>query len=272
MARHVVNNPYETYEEAKSAARALGIVNVTQYRESYKADPRLPYKPYDKYQKEWESWRAFLLDGIPRGIKYESYADAKSAAQGLRCESAVQYNSKYREDPLLPSDPAKWYGGEWEGWAIFLNKERYDNYEAAEKAVQALGISKTTEYKKFFHEDPMLPAHPDRRYKGKGWTDWYTFFGTNKKDLYETYEEAATAVKKLNVKGVVGYAEAYKQDPRLTRTPDRKYKDVGWIDWTHFIRGVYKTVDEAKNAAHELKIKHRKDYKAKRRQDTLKIG
>ena len=187
MARHIVSNPYQSYEEAMSAARRLGFVNVTQYRSGYKKDPRLPYKPYDKYKSDWKGWRAFLIDGLPRGTKYDLYDDAKKAAQALRCETAIQYGQKYKSDPLLPSDPAKWYGEKWEGWEVFLNKERYGSYEDAEKAVQALGIEKTTDYKKRFNEDPMLPAHPDRRYKGKGWTDWYTFFGTNRKDLYKTY-------------------------------------------------------------------------------------
>ncbi|WP_377111941.1 VPA1269 family protein [Pseudoalteromonas sp. M58] len=267
MTRHIVSNPYQSYEEAMSAARRLGFVNVTQYRSGYKKDPRLPYKPYDKYKNDWKGWRAFLIDGLPRGTKYDSYDDAKKAAQALRCETAIQYGQKYKSDPLLPSDPAKWYGEKWEGWEVFLNKERYGSYEDAEKAVQALGIEKTTDYKKRFNEDPMLPAHPDRRYKGKGWTDWYTFFGTNRKDLYKTYAEAAIAVKKLNVKNVKEYEKAYKQDPRLTRIPDRKYRNKGWIDWNHFLRGVYNTVEEAKKAAHLLDIKHRKDYKSKRKKD-----
>ncbi|UTD54500.1 integrase repeat-containing protein [Halomonas sp. MS1] len=251
---------YETYEEASSAAIKLNIVKKIEYVRRYKEDYRLPAKPEMKYSDKWISWKSFL--GVQ---KYALYEDAKAAAQALRCENSIEYKNMYKEDPLLPSDPAKIYADEWEGFSIFLDQQRYGTYEEAEKAVQNLGITKTTEYKVRFREDKMLPAHPNIKYQRKGWVDWFTFFGTNKKELYKTYEEAAKAAKKLKAKTYNEYVERYQQDPRLTRVPERKYKGAGWVSWQEFLRGLYPTVKEAQEAARKLKIRHPTDYKRKRK-------
>ncbi|MCD1588596.1 hypothetical protein K7H09_21560 [Halomonas sp. IOP_14] len=255
---------YETYEEASSAAIKLNIVKKIEYVRRYKEDSRLPAKPEMKYSDKWISWKSFL--GVQ---KYALYEDAKAAAQALRCENSIEYKNMYKEDPLLPSDPAKIYADEWEGFSIFLDQQRYGTYEEAEKAVQNLGITKTTEYKVRFREDKMLPAHPNIKYQRKGWVDWFTFFGTNKKELYKTYEEAAKAAKKLKAKTYNEYVERYQQDPRLTRVPERKYKGAGWVSWQEFLRGLYPTVKEAQEAARKLKIRHPTDYKRKRKKDPM---
>jgi endogenous inhibitor of DNA gyrase (YacG/DUF329 family) len=52
---------YQTYEEAKKAARTLGIRYRTDYQKRYKEDTKLPSKPKETYRnKGWENWADFL--------------------------------------------------------------------------------------------------------------------------------------------------------------------------------------------------------------------
>jgi len=54
-------------------------------------------------------------------------------------------------------------------------------------------------------------------------------------DFYSTYEEASQAAQKLGIKLKTEYERRYKEDSRLPSTPNRTYKDSGWINWLVFL-------------------------------------
>lgn len=96
-------------------------------------------------------------------------------------------------------------------------------------------IKSGTEYKKYmkYKQDPRLPSSPDKAYKDKGWISFYDFFGIKTPKKYSTYEEAKKAVRKLGIKTKKEYQllKKYKDDPMLTSSPNRTYKNKGWISW-----------------------------------------
>ena len=55
----------------------------------------------------------------------------------------------------------------------------FPTYEEAQRIVQEKGINSASEYK-LSYKELGLPAAPDESYKGKGWIDWYSFFGMSK--------------------------------------------------------------------------------------------
>ncbi|TSC70833.1 MAG: Phage integrase family protein [Parcubacteria group bacterium Gr01-1014_49] len=113
---------YETLKLAKEAARKLGIRTVDQYRRRHREDPRLPTWDMAPHQPGWKGWEDLLG---PRW--YPTLIQASRAAKQLGIDGSVEYNARYKEDPLLPSAPAntykqKWRAGGW-NWHKFLGKK-----------------------------------------------------------------------------------------------------------------------------------------------------
>ena len=103
------------------------------------------------------------------------------------------------------------------------------------------------EYETSCKQDPRLPRSPYKKYKDAGWSCWEAFLGKEKRDLYETYEEAQEAVQRLVPvpTSQCQYFECHKQDPGLPSSPYIKYKEKGWTNWTDYLSlsvGTYKNL------------------------------
>ena len=227
---------YETYEEAKEAVMKLGITSYKEYGSRYKEDPKLPRNASGVYQgKGWTDWYDLLGRETPDF--YETYEEAKDAVMKLGIRVKEEYGSRYKEDPKLPSSPNTAYQGKgWIGFPIFLGQKtlEYSTYEEAKNAVMKLGISSRPEYRKRSKEDTKLTSTPEKFYKGKGWSNFYKFFGKETPDFYETYEEAKNAVVKLGINSKSEYRTRYKENPKLPSNPQRIYKNKGWIESAYF--------------------------------------
>lgn len=89
-------------------------------------------------------------------------------------------------------------------------------------------------------------------------------------DLYETWEEASEAAKRLNIKSEPEYKRRYKEDSRLPSNPNIKYSKV-WAKRDKF-RGflgtsLYPTWEMAAEASRRLGVKSSVDYVRKRELD-----
>ena len=267
------HNFYETYVEAKQAVRKLGIKSRKEYIEGkrYKEDLRLPSQPNVYYKdKGWTKWSDFW------GTRYLTYEDARVAVQKIGIKTRQDYlkYKRYKEDPLLPSDPEKKYRSmSWTNWYDFLGTKApniYPTYFEAKMAVQRLGIKSMKEYKNRRHEDKFLPGSPSECYRNMGWKTSCDFLNIKKVEYYSTYQEAQKAAQSIGIKNRYHYHDKkeYKEDPRLPSTPDKLYKSKGWIDWYSFLGykpvDIYPTYEEAKLAVQKLNIKtgeaYRKQY------------
>lgn len=260
---------YLTYEEARVAVQKIGVKTRNDYigNKLYKRDSMLSSVPEKSYKnKGWIDWYHFL--GTKAPSIYKTYQEAKIAVQRLNIKSMKEYKNRRLEDKGLPSSPSESYRNK--GWKTFHDlcnvkkPEYYATYNEAQQATQKLGIKSGTGYRKQYKQDHKLPSTPDKLYKSKGWTDWYSFLGYKPVDIYPTYEEAKRASQKLNIRTGTAYKKKYKQDPRLPSTPSMKYENKGWIDFYNFLGfespNKYSTYEEAKSAAHKFKIKSPKEY------------
>lgn len=272
-----IENTYNTYNEAVLAVRKLGIKTRNEYisQKMYKKDSLLPSDPEKRYTNHgWVDWYHFLGTEAP---SIYSYNEAKQSVSKLKILSMKEYKVRRYEDPQLPSSPSECYKNKgWESSSVFLNIEKqlpYESYEEAKKAVKKLGIRNRHHYhdKKLYKKDSRLPSTPDLLYKTQGWVDWYSFLDIDPVDIYPTYEEAKKAVKKLGIKTGEAYRKQklYKLDSRLPSTPEMKYRNKGWIDFYDFL-GIaspkkYNSYEEAKMAAHKLKVRNIKEYHTQKR-------
>ena len=119
---------YPTYDEARRAVQRLNIRTNIEYRKRYryKEDPRLPAAP-DKFYKNmgWIDWFDFLGNPIPDF--YPTHEEARRAVRKLNILGRGEYQKqkRYKEDPMLPVAPDKFYSDK--GWIDrfdFLGKRR----------------------------------------------------------------------------------------------------------------------------------------------------
>ncbi len=242
---------YQTYYEAKIAAQALKFQSAEDYRKNYKTDPRLVRNPDDKYKKTFIGWADYL--GTENKSKkdrakeiYQTYEEAKNAAQALKFQSAEDYKKNYKIDPRLHVCPDKKYGTSFVGWADYLgtdnlssnNKERskiiYPTYEEARTAARALKFKFVADYKKKYKKDPRLPCSPDRIY-GKAFLGWEDFLDIDKfKKVYRTYEEASYFAQALEFESVEDYKKNYTIAARLPADPEKQY-GTAFKSWEDFL-------------------------------------
>lgn len=275
-------NLYPSFAEAKKATARLGITSYTEYLKRYKEDPRLPSEPKKKYAKDWpsENGRAIFL-GIKKNCFYPTFSEAKKATLRLGITSYADYQKRYKEDPRLPSQPARTYAKDWptkHGWAIFLGKEYKDYYPTlveAKQATRLLGISSRSEYKRRFKEDPRLPGDPDIMYF-KSWPEkegWYQYLDIESKNFYATLAEATLATARLKISSKGEYLRRYKEDPRLTSIPNIVYLEEwptkkGWPTFCgKKVVNVYASLTEAKKATILLGITSQSEYDKRYKED-----
>ncbi|MDN3489695.1 MULTISPECIES: VPA1269 family protein [unclassified Pseudoalteromonas] len=258
---------YTSYSLAQKAVIDLGIKTQKAYISCRRNDPLLPFSPDKVFFKEWEGWQHFL------NTFDESYFDlssAKKAVISLGIQSSSEYVKRYKEDPRLPAKPTRKYKDEWPGWFSFLGKDIkfYESYELAQKAALKLGITSVTEYRENYHNDPMLPSMPNKKY-AKSWRGWPHFLNKTYK-FYTSYADAKSATQALGIKSSVEYKKRFKEDFQLPSQPDNVYEE-DWINWGDFLGKkliqFYLTYEEAKVAVKKLGATTLVQYKQKRLDD-----
>jgi len=199
---------------------------------------------------------------------FYTYTEARDAAQALGIKSLAEYRERYREESALPARPEKTYANAgWIDWYDFLGNNHpdfYQTYVEAQAAAQALGISSHPEYSKRYRKDPKLPSCPGRTYANAGWIDWYDFLGNNRPDFYLTYAEALAAAQALGINSQPEYSKRYREDAKLSSSPETTYANAGWIDWYDFLGNnrpdFYPTYAEAQATVQALGIKSQQEY------------
>ena len=258
---------FYSYSEAQVVVKVLDIKSLNEYGKRYREDPKLPSRPDMVYADiGWIDWYEFLCNTRPDF--YSTYSEAKIATRILGIKTLPEYRRLFSEDQKLPSTPERTYADAgWIDWYDFLGNERpefYTTYAEAQAAVQALDIKTQPKYYKRYREDPKLPSRPDEVYVDVGWTDWYDFLGNDRPDFYTTYAEAQAAAQKLGIKSLNEYGKRYREDPKLSGSPNAVYANVGWIDWYDFLGkerpDFYKTYAEAQAAAQKLGVKSLNEY------------
>lgn len=168
-----------------------------------------------------------------RGNFYPTWRLAARAARKLGCRGFTDYGQRRRLNKRLPRDPYSYYS-DFPGFAVFLGKKEkigyYKNWQKASKVAIGLGISKKSDYLQRSNLDNRLPKYPEKYYKN--FPGFLIFLGKKKrqwKGLYETWQEASLALKKVGIVTFTDYKKLYKSDVRLPSTPSQKYKDFpGW--------------------------------------------
>jgi hypothetical protein len=198
--------------------------------------------------------------------------EAKQAVRRLGIQSKTEYQRRYNEDKLLPSQPTRAYQSDWLHWADFLgipDSRFYSTLAGAQQAALRLGTTTTTEYKRKYKGDPYLPANPAATYQGE-WLGWDHFFLREKVPFYSSLAEASLSALRLGIGSCTEYNRRYKEDARLPSSPGDTYKHE-WSGWLKFLgkdsKTFYKTLAEAREAVLGMGIKNSTDYGRRYKED-----
>ncbi|WP_339535528.1 gamma-mobile-trio integrase GmtZ [Pseudomonas hunanensis] len=255
---------YPDYFEAREIAKSYGFRSANDYRETcLSIDPRFYAAPQLAY-KEWNGWDDYL--GLRREKLY-GYEQARDLVRNKGVTGSTEYQRLRAEYPRLPSVPDCTYKKYWHGWPYFLGlaQKPYPNYEEAQAAARALGVSTEAEYRECYVEDLRLPAEPDKKYPD--WKGWEDFLGSPPK--YPTMEEATAAVRTLGITLKSDYLSRFQEDPLLPKRPDIYYSAT-WpkTGWRPFLFGeFYPTMRSAAAAARKIGVMLITDYEKLRHND-----
>jgi len=274
LERILRKEPYLTWQEASSAAIALGIKTQREYWETgkWKRDTRLIATP-NKHYEDFPGWTQFLGQE-----HYLSLEEASQAAKKLGIQSAGEYKKNYDLDPKLPSNPNTFYPA-FISWGVFLGTGRklrmakncYTTWQEAGKAARTLGITSREEYGEKYKSDPKLPSRPEKVYRDFPGID--EFLGRAKKEFYSTWQEASQASIRLGISSTTEYKKRCSEDPKLPTNPHLFYADYpGSLKFFSKKERTkpYKTCAAAAKAAQSLGIKGQNDYN-KRYKENLKL-
>jgi superfamily II DNA or RNA helicase len=222
-------DPYPTWQEAAVSARAFGMRSQSEYTRHYKKEPRLPSNPNQMYKDYTGDTIFFGTD------KYSTWQEASRSAIGMGIQTAKQYQSLYRRDSHLPSNPDGLYK-DFPGWRIFLGKpaetEKYKTWREAQKAAHKLGAFSWVSYQTHYKKDPKLPSNPSTHYKD--WPGGRKFFASGKWK-YPTWQKASRAIRRLGIRTFTEYFRRRHEDPLLPAVPHKTYKD--FPGYSKFLNG-----------------------------------
>jgi superfamily II DNA or RNA helicase len=266
---------YRSLEETQKFVQELGINSCSEWREFVKSGNRPKDIPSNLYQfykdKGWKSWEDLLNN---RSIEYRSFEETQKFIQQLGISSSSEWKRflKSGNKPKdIPSYPNHFYKDNgWKSWLDFFSNFliKYKPYEETKEFVRELGISSYNQwikYTKSGNKPHDIPRNPDKTYKGKGWIDWYEFFGKNK-EKFRSFEETRKFVNSLKIKSITEWKKYCKSGLKpedIPNRPSKTYKNQGWIDWYDFFgknKEKFRSFQESKEFVKTYKLTSYKEW------------
>jgi hypothetical protein len=85
----------------------------------------------------------------------------------------------------------------------------------------------------------LIPVHPDRAYRGKGWVDWTDWFGNRRqRGQWRSFKAARKFARGLGFQKISEWKAFYKTDKRpadIPTDPSVAYQEAGWTNWQDFL-------------------------------------
>jgi len=115
-------------------------------------------------------------------------------------------------------------------------KRKWLHFEGAREFVKSLNLKSLKEWNKYCksgNKPRNIPSNPYISYKDEGWMGMKNWMGRD----FLSFEEAREFVRKLELKSTTHWRKHWIKNKKpfyITVSPDRLYKDKGWINWGWF--------------------------------------
>ena len=249
---------FKSFEEARNFVRQLAMRSKNEYKDWAKSDRKpdtIPSNPRQTYHEEWLGWGDWLGTGTIASFdkEFKAFDEARQNVRTLNLLTRKEYRNWINSEERcgdIPSNPDIYYKNKgWLNWQDWLGSDfvstrnrKYKDFEEARVYVIGLNFETQTDYKawsKSGNRPADIPSQPNRVYKEKGWLDWSHWLGSDKRYLtknrnFLNFYIARSFTRSLNLKSINEYyswAKTSKRPLNIPYSPDRTYKNKGWVDW-----------------------------------------
>jgi hypothetical protein len=218
----------------------------------------IPSNPEVIYKNDgWKSYGDWFGTGTiaSKLITYHSFEEAREFVRSLQLKNQIEWNN-YRKSDLrpsyIPSNPNVVYKnkgwvslGDWLGNSNQANHLKiYLDFEEAREFVRSLKLKNQKEWQIYARTDErpkQVPSSPEKVYK-KVWEGYGDWLGTksisNIKKEFLDFATAKNVISKFNLSSAKDFRKLIKTkkiEENIPSSPERTYKEKGWIDWADFL-------------------------------------
>lgn len=245
------------FEEAKKCVLQNEINTHEKWRQfihSYKRPYNLPTLPNLVYEESgWINWGDFFgTYRIANQHKtFLSHDEAREIVniKGIKSHKKLREFLKSDDRPSnFPGNPKHNYLNKgWISWEHFFNIEKREFlvFNEAKKFIQGLNLKNQKEWREYCKSDRKpnnIPANPNTVYRTEGWINMGDWLGTNNvrnsDKLYRDFYKARDFVRNLkfnNIEQWTAYCKSGKKPIDIPSSPDKPYKNKGWINWADWL-------------------------------------
>jgi superfamily II DNA or RNA helicase len=248
---------FRPFEEARSFVHKLNLKSTTEWREYIKLGkkpddiPSIPRRIYK--DKGWISTGDWLGTGViaTSKRKYRPFKESRSFIHKLNLKNTTEWKKYYNSGKMpdyIPTIPRRIYKdkgwvsmGDWLGTGtIATHKIKYRPFKEARSFVRLLKfktLKEWDEYCKSGKKPDDIPTFPRRPYKND-WISSGDWLGNGRDRNYKSFKESRSFVHKLNLKSHrkwLEYCKSGKKPTYIPYSPDRTYKNEGWINWMDWL-------------------------------------
>lgn len=283
---YVHKKEFVSYIDAKMFIQKFKLKSNKEWREYLESGNKpdfIPSSPENIYKNNgWANWADFLGTGniATQKTVYLSYEEAREFIKSFNLKSSQEWKvfCKSGNKPFnLPSNVNVTYKNSgWENWGAFLGtglianrNKKFRSFEKAKNFVNTLKLKSINEWKDYTKsglKPDDIPSNPNTSYQKKGWKNFNDWLGTNNAAPgsihYRNYEEAKKQIESDGVNSYDKwkvYCENGRKPNDIPTTPDRIYKNKGWINWKYFLGSLNNPPKKRKN----LPYKDAKAFAAK---------
>lgn len=262
-----------SFEEARNYVHTKNLKNQAEwwiFCKSGKISDNVPRSP-DKFYKNngWNGWYDWFGYDKISVLKNNFIIKANIIHNNKFDYSKVNYiNVKNKVIIVCPihGDFEQTINGHLNGKGCSkCAKIEYRSFENARNFVHSLNLQTTAEWIIFTKSEKIpkdIPHSPNVVYKDNGWVSIGDWLGTNSIALqymkYRIFEDAKIFAQKQNLKSKNEwklFTKSEKFPIDVPKTPNRVYKDNGWIGWGDFFGKLPKN----KKNVHTLNLKTQKE-------------
>jgi len=293
--RRPIKRNYKPFDEARKWARSLRLSSGAQWieRTRQKDFPLdIPTKPERIYRATgWMgmgNWLgSFTFSPKEKAEQFKPFAEARKFAQSLNLTTVTEWRefaASNKRPPDIPNSPHSAYRdkgwvnyGDWLGTGKPTQKnQNWRPFLEAREYAQSLNLKGSPAWRTHIEGGKLpwdIPRAPHAYYRDQGWVSWGDFLGTGSiaTHLRPTREfgDARRYARTLNIGDVtnkhVQWHTLWKQGKHpadIPRSPDRVYKESGWVGWPDWLgtNSTYKKFAAARAYARSLGLKNMREW------------
>jgi superfamily II DNA or RNA helicase len=286
---------WRRFDDARAFVRGLKLANLKEwngYCKSGRKPVDIPSRPEQVYAEAgWVGLGDWLGTGTIAPVlrEYRPFKEARAFVRRLGLKSQAEwyeYSKSGKKPNDIPAIPQRTYlnagwvsYGDWLGTGRIADQFReYRSFAKARAFSRRLGFKSQVDwfrYCKSGRKPGDIPTAPASTYKGKGWSNWGDWLGTdtvaNRFRKHRSFKQARAFVRSLGLKSNAEwrkYRRSRNRPSDIPSNPERVYAQKGWLGYGDWLgtgavastRREYRSFKEARKFVRRLGLQTRHEW------------